>query len=190
MHQHFLPNGEELTIRQGQEQDAAALLVMFRQAVRETDFLLTSPEEVNSMTVTQEREFIRSFIRNPNSLLLLSFIRTGTVGILSVAQPRPGKQAHVGELGITILKPYWNLGIGRRMMQTMLNWAQQHPVIRVIQLGVFAGNVKAIKLYSLFGFREKGRLERMIRQPDGTYQDLIYMTRWVKELTSGDSDHN
>ncbi len=179
MRQHFLPNGDTLTIRPAQEQDAPALLSMFRQAVEESEFLLTSPQEVRLLTLSQEREFIRSFLRNPNSLLLVAVAASGPVGVLSVTQCRAAKQAHVGELGITVLRQHWNLGIGRRMVQTMLNWAGAHPVIRLIQLGVCSSNEKALRLYSKFGFREKGRLEKMIRQADGTYHDVVYMTLWT-----------
>jgi len=184
MHRYFLANAEELIIRQASEQDAVLLLQMFRQAVEESDFLLTSPEEISILTVAQEREFLRPFEQNPNQLFLIAQIGQQAVGILSIAQARAKKQMHVGELGITVIRQYWNLGIGRRLMQVMLNWAMEHPVILVIQLHVFAGNKNAIRLYKHFGFREMGKWDRMIRQPDGSFQDLLCMSRWLKDPIS------
>lgn len=157
------------------------LLGMFRQSLKESEFLLTSPEEVRHMTVAQEREFLRPFVHNPDALFLLAQVGSQAVGVLRLAQAKTKKQAHVGELGITVLRSYWNLGIGRRMMQAMLHWVEEHPLIRVIQLTVFSGNERAIRMYTHLGFREKGRIDRIILQPDGGFQDLVYMTKWIKE---------
>ncbi|WP_343689903.1 GNAT family N-acetyltransferase [Chitinophaga sp.] len=180
--QHFLPNGQTLELRQAVPDDAPVLLSYFRQLISETDFLLYTREEAATWTVEEEREFILSFSKDTIDLLLLAFAGNQAIGTLSVRQNSFSKEAHIGNLGIGVLHSYWNMGIGRRMMTAAMRWAEQHPRLEIIQLGVLANNERAIQLYRNFGFMEYGRMQKGIRQPDGSYVDNILMSKRVKPL--------
>lgn len=177
--QYLLSNGQYLRIRKATVEDAAALLTMFRQVVTESDNLMTTPQEAQSLTVEQEKEFIASYHRNPHQLFLLSEVDGILAGTLSVTQAKLKKQAHVGEFGIVILRQYWNMGIARRMMNVMQQWVERHPVIRYLHLSVLATNEKAIHLYRNFGFQEEGLKPRAVRSPEGFFQDMLLMGKWV-----------
>lgn len=179
--QYLLSNGLSLRIRPARLEDASPLLDMFRKSVSESDFLLTTLTEARMLTVEQEKEFIGSYLQNQWNLFLVAEVNGRLAGSMSVTQSKWKKQRHVGEFGIVVLRDYWNLGIGRRMINTMLQWAQGHPAIRIIQLNVLANNEKAIRMYRNFGFTERGRMEKAICQADNSYQDLILMTKWIKD---------
>ncbi|HEU4553299.1 MAG TPA: GNAT family protein [Chitinophaga sp.] len=178
--QHYLPNGQELVIRPATTEDAPALLACFRQMTKETDFLLYTAVEAQAMTVESEQAFIRSFGDNSRHLLLLAETGGEIVGSVTVRQSSFYKQRHLGEFGIAIKHAYWNMGIGRRLMTAVMRWAAHHPEITVLYFSVMATNERAIQLYRNFGFTEHGRQPRGIYQPDGTYADLVLMTRYVK----------
>lgn len=177
---HFLPNGQSLVIRLPELDEAAALMHCLQQMTRESDFLLHTPEEALGMDIPGERAFIKSFRDQPNHLLLVAVVDGFIVGYLTVTQGRFYKQAHTGEMGIAILRNYWNLGIGRRLMTAMVRWAEEHPLLELIYFQVFAHNEKAIQLYRNFNFQECGRLPGGIRQKDGRRIDLVTMCRRVK----------
>lgn len=177
---YLLANGQYLRIREASLDDAPLLLDMFRQAVRETDFLMTTPGEAEKLTLAQEREFIASYRENDNQLFLVADVAGKPAGTLSITQARAVKQHHVGEFGIVILQEYWNMGIARRMITFMLQWVERHPVIHYINLSVMAGNEKAIRLYRNFGFAEEGRRPSAVRQDEKVFQDVILMGKWVK----------
>lgn len=180
--QHFLPNGQTLELRQAVPDDAPVLLSYFRQLISETDFLLYTRDEAATWTVEDEVEFILSFSKDADDLLLLAFAGRQIIGTLSLRQNTFSKEAHLGNLGIGVLHSYWNMGIGRRMMTAATRWAEQHPQLEIIQLGVLANNERAIQLYRNFGFMEYGRMPKGIRQPDGSYVDNILMSKRVKPL--------
>ncbi|PUZ28935.1 hypothetical protein DCC81_05530 [Chitinophaga parva] len=180
---HFLPNGQSLVIRLPELDEAAALMHCLQQMTRESDFLLHTPEEALGMDIPGERAFIKSFRDQPNHLLLVAVVDGFIVGYLTVTQGRFYKQAHTGEMGIAILRNYWNLGIGRRLMTAMVRWAEDHPLLELIYFQVFAHNEKAIQLYRNFDFQECGRLPGGIRQKDGRRIDLVTMCRRVKQLS-------
>ncbi|GAA4302188.1 GNAT family protein [Compostibacter hankyongensis] len=179
--EYLLANGQKLRIRAAKREDAAALLQMFRLAVTETPFLMTDPREAEQLTLEQEEAFVDGYRQSANHLFLVADVGGGIAGSLTITQSKWFKQRHVGELGIVILRDYWNMGIGRRMINTMLQWVERHPLIRCLHLNVMAHNEKAIRIYKKFGFTEHGRLEKAALQPGDRYEDLILMSLWVPD---------
>ena len=176
---HFLPNGQTLVLRAAKPEDAPALLACFRETTRETEFLLYTPAEAAAMDVRSEQAFIRSFGDNSRHLLLLAEVDGRIVGSISVRQREFHRQRHLGELGISILHAYWNLGIGRRLMTAAMRWAEHHPELEQLYFSVMAHNEKAIQLYRNFGFMEYGRQPKSIQLADGSYGDLVWMQKTV-----------
>src|SRR5690606_13521971 len=123
---YLLANGQYLRIRNANLDDAPALLEMFCQTVNETDFLMTTSQEAEKLTLAREQEFILSYKNNPNNLFLIAEVDKKVVGTLSVTQPAAVKQRHTGEFGVVILQEYWNMGIARRMITAMLQWVERH----------------------------------------------------------------
>lgn len=177
----LLANGQHLRIREAKTEDAAALLEMFRKAVCETDFLMTTPAEAHNLTVEQERDFITDYLKNSNQLFLIGDVEGEIAGTLSVTQAKLKKQQHVGEFGIVVLQKYWNMGIARRMINAMMQWAASHPVIYYIHLKVMANNEKAIRLYQQSGFLTEGRKLKAVCQSPDNFQDIILMGKWIAQ---------
>ena len=65
---------------------------------------------------------------------------------------------HVGVLGMGVLPDYRSKGIGRRLLQTVIQEAFQQEMIR-IELLVHASNLVAIGLYEKMGFRMEGTMK-------------------------------
>lgn len=182
--QFLLANGQHLRIREARADDAAALLEMFRKSVSETDFLMTTPAEAHNLTIEQERDFITGYLRNSDQLFLIGDVEGEIAGTLSVTQAKLKKQQHVGEFGIVVLQKYWNMGIARRMINTMMHWADSHPVIQYIHLQVMANNEKAIRLYQQSGFLEEGRKTKAVCQSPDNFQDIILMGKWIQKSSA------
>jgi RimJ/RimL family protein N-acetyltransferase len=64
-------------------------------------------------------------------------------------------------------------------MQTLIEWAEAHPGIEKLTLGVFATNTRAIALYRKLGFAEEGRQPREVKFGPDDYVDLLLMYRFV-----------
>lgn len=179
---YLLANGQYLRIRHVSLDDAPALLDMFCKAVNETDFLMTTTQEAQKLTVSREQEFIAAYKNNPNNLFLVAEVDKELVGTLSITQPVAIKQRHTGEFGIVILQEYWNMGIARRMITAMLQWVEKHHTVHYVYLSVMASNEKAIRLYRNFGFAEEGRRPGFVCQGPHLFQDVIIMGKWVKQV--------
>ena len=66
---------------------------------------------------------------------------------------------HRVDLGISILKEYRNKGLGKRLLNTVIQWCREQPSILWIDLGVFSGNNNAKALFEKVGFKEIGYKE-------------------------------
>jgi ribosomal protein S18 acetylase RimI-like enzyme len=81
--------------------------------------------------------------------------------------------AHIGSLGIGLIAPYRGLGIGKQLLQTAIQKAEQKGLTR-IELTVREKNKPAIALYKKFGFEIEG-IHKNAVCIDGTYENHIFM---------------
>lgn len=86
-----------------------------------------------------------------------------------------GYDKHVGVIGIVIKKDFRNLGIGTRMMQTLVDEAKKKG-LKVLTLSVFASNKHAIHVYENVGFVQTGMIPKK-HFKEGKYIDEMIMTR-------------
>jgi RimJ/RimL family protein N-acetyltransferase len=98
------------------------------------------------------------------------------IGLIDTIIPEIDEFKHTCEFGMSVLAAYRNKGIGRRLIQHLLNWANIKHISNV-ELNVFSNNHAAIALYASLGFVEDGRRKNAVRLQDGTFCDLIHMTR-------------
>jgi RimJ/RimL family protein N-acetyltransferase len=91
--------------------------------------------------------------------------------------PEGRKDRHVANLGMYILKPYREKGIGAQMMAWMLDWAEETGLEK-ITLAVLATNQRAIHLYQKFGFEVEGIRRRQYRIGH-EYVDSILMAAFL-----------
>ena len=93
----------------------------------------------------------------------------------SEVEKRGSYMSHLGYLGIGIKKGYRGIGIGSRLMQTLIDESKKMG-LEILVLDVFDINEGAKALYKKMGFKEAGRIPRGIHK-DGKYIDLVRMTR-------------
>lgn len=90
------------------------------------------------------------------------------VGLCDVHRMRPGSEvAHIGILGIAIHRDYRGHGIGRAMMESILEKCRDE--FDMILLSVFTNNEKAISLYRKVGFVQYGMLPGSVKRGSRYY---------------------
>ena len=88
--------------------------------------------------------------------------------------------AHHAELGLTVLQEFWGQGIGRRLMEAIVDWGRRQGLHK-IYLKVHADNDRAIQLYQSMGFVEEGRLKDDVARRTGGYCDTIVMAKYYAD---------
>lgn len=154
-----LPSGESVIIREAVKEDAEEMINFVEQVAAESDFLTFGPNEF-AITLEQEERILDSLNKSNNQIMIIALIGTEIVGNLSFAGgPRP-RVKHVGELGVSVCKKYWNNGIGTALVEELINWAQESKIIRKINLRVRPDNLSAIRIYQKLGFVKEGLITR------------------------------
>ena len=120
-----LKNGKEALIRNGDAPDGAAVYENFNQTHAETDYLLSYPDE-NSYDPEQEAHFLEEKTQSGNEIELVALVDgrvAGTAGIEAVG--KKFKLMHRAEFGISILREYWELGLGRALARACISCAKE-----------------------------------------------------------------
>lgn len=169
-----LESGKELVIRYPKTSDAQDMLSYINTISDERTFITYQGEHE---TPESEIKFLKSKleeISKRKSVMLLAFVDKQISGISGVDLGTK-TQRHVGLLGITVVKEFRGLGVGKRLMASILKEAKSNLVgLEILTLGVFSCNLKAMDWYKRLGFKEEGRLPNGVKLENG-YQDHIYM---------------
>ncbi len=171
---HSASEGVSFTIRRPTEADAQSIIDYSKILFASTDQVLTTLEEY-TITLENEKSWINGFNQNPNALVLVAEVDKQIVGLLFFVPQTKKKNSHTGEFGVSVHPNFQRRGIGRALIESLLEWARLNATIEKVFLNVFATNAHAIKLYHDLGFIEEGRFVRAIKQLNGQYADVIQM---------------
>ena len=167
-------SGIEVQIRNAEASDGAAVLENFNQTHAETDYLLSYPDE-NRFDAEQEGRFLARKAESPQEIELLAVVNGRVVGTAGVdAVGTKYKVAHRAEFGISVLKEYWGLGIGRALMEACIRCARDAGFVQ-LELSVVADNARAVAMYQRAGFAEYGRNPKGFRSRTAGFQEVVFM---------------
>ena len=172
--QIILKNGKTAVLRNGEESDGSAVFEKLYQTHGETDYMLSYPDE-NSSDPVQKGQFLKQKAQSENEIEIIAIVNDKVVGSAGIeAVGTKYKVRHRAEFGISILKEYWGLGIGRALMEACIEGAKKAGYTQ-LELTVVAENTRAIALYQKAGFVEYGRNPRGFLSRKSGYQEVVYM---------------
>lgn len=169
-----LKDGRTCILRNGTAADGKAVLDIFNLTHEQTDWLLSYSDE-NSFDTKQEAEFLQTRTDSPDEIEILAEIDgrvVGTAGICRVGIKY--KVKHRAEMGISVDKDFWGLGIGRALTKACIECAKEAGYVQ-LELDVAAENERAITLYESEGFVEYGRNPKGFRSRMSGWQELVLM---------------
>lgn len=178
MRTYKLKNDIRCIIRKASESDAAEIIRYSNIVGGETDYLSYG---INGFchSTEQERQIIREYnYEAQNRIFLVALIDGKICGTLTFWGNSRKRLEHWGEMGISVLKKYWNMGIGSLLIQYLLDWAHDRGIIKKIDLMVREDNVSAVHLYEKKGFEVEGKIRRAMKIND-TYYDFLYMGKCI-----------
>ncbi len=142
-----------IVIEKASHTDAEAILEYMKQIGSETDNL-TFGKEGLPITVKEEADYIERLENSDDDVMFVAKDNGRIIGDASLNR-LPRRMKHRGDFGISVLREYWNLGIGSRLLREIINFAKDNS-FEVIELQVRSDNAAAIHLYEKFGFEKFG----------------------------------
>ncbi|MHA1522545.1 MAG: GNAT family N-acetyltransferase [Promethearchaeota archaeon] len=168
-----LKNGKKLTIRPALPVDSRAIIDYLNVIAGESDNITFGPGDFGK-TVEQEENFLRSLQDSKNAIMVVGIVDGQISGLADVSGGSRPRTEHNSSLGITVLKKYWRQGIGKAIMEYLIDWAKNTKIIRKINLSVRTDNKPAISLYRSLGFEKQGVMTREMFI-DGLFIDTVEM---------------
>ena len=179
-------SSKEITLKDGRrailrsplpEQDAEDMRQYLLDISGETEFVLSYPEEEESMTVEQERAYLQGVLDAPDRLMIVAEVDGRIAGNCQLSFKTRIKTRHRAIVAIGLRRAYWNLGIGTAMFREMIDVARQREGVMQLELEVIEGNSRARALYEKMGFRVATVHPDNIRLKDGTLLNEYIMIR-------------
>lgn len=175
----ILKNGITAILKTPEISDAFELLDLMGTVSGETEFLVRYKEEWELVTVEGEKEWVRGVRESKNSFVLICRVNDEIAGICDVTFKTGLKTSHRASVGIGLRKKYWNMGIGSAMFRELINTATERGGIDFLELEFTKGNERAKALYEKFGFEVVSEKPNVYKLKDGTYQNLVYMQKYL-----------
>ena len=170
-------NGKKIIIRSALVKDAAMLLKLTKEIIKEGPYMLHEPDEYK-MTIKKQKDQIRNYSEKDSKLFLVADSKNYVVGYLTFINGGLRRTKHMGYIGLFIKKEFRDKGIGARLMKELITWAKENPGLEKLSLAVFSNNTRAFALYKKMGFRPEGRCFKDVKVK-GEYIDSILMYLFV-----------
>ena len=168
----LLKNGQEITIRKAKKEDAQAIINYCNVVGGESDNLLFGENEFG-ITLKQQEQFIEGMADSKTSGLFMALIDGEIAALAHFSSPTRQRAAHTSEIGISVRKKYWGLGIATAVLESVINFAKASGQIEIIGLSVRADNLAAQGLYKKKGFVEIGRYPKFTKIKDKYYDNIL-----------------
>jgi RimJ/RimL family protein N-acetyltransferase len=169
----FLKDKRILEIKEAEPNEAAEILEYLKKVGSESTNLTIDDKGVG-LTIEQEKTFLEKSKVSFNNMSVVARVDKVIVSVAGIHGNSRDKISHNVELGISVLKDYWNLGIATHVMNHLINYCRFTKGIENIYLEVREDNKVAIKLYNNLGFKKVGQQTNMFKI-DNKYYDSIIM---------------
>ena len=176
-----LKDGRKCIIRTAEEHDTEQVSKQIESVLAEAEYLVTTlDDDMEDYSIAKINERIKKHIENEGNLFVVAEIDEQIVASADLHNGERKRIKHVGTFGVTVVRDFRRLGIGEALIQSIIDWVSNNPIIEKIGIGVFANNIKAISLYKKLGFVEEGRKVKEIEIGPDNYVDSILMYKFVK----------
>jgi RimJ/RimL family protein N-acetyltransferase len=111
------------------------------------------------------------------ALNLGAFYEAKVIGYLNFRIPFPEHPwvQHLGQFGMMVLKDFWGLGIGKKLLQLQEVHALNHGITR-IEAMARVKNDRGVKLYERRGYKVEGTRRRAAKI-DGEFHDEYFIAK-------------
>ena len=165
-------------IRYPEKGDAFEMTNYLNALSKERTYVSFQGEEIS---LKEEQEYLETLLKRieqKKKVYLLMLTEAKIIGIAGI-DLGDRTQRHIGSLGISIFKDYRGEGLGKILMEKILEESINNlEELEIITLGLFSKNTLAYNMYKNFGFIEYGLLPNGTKLENG-YDDKIFMYKNV-----------
>lgn len=141
---------EEVAIVEATREDADEVLKLLKQLDQETE-TFTVEDDLNKLTATTEEKQLELIQQSRENLILLAKYQGHAIGLASVMKD---ETTELGEVGVAVLKSFWNQGLGTALVEETITWGESFSWLPGLMLTVQERNQGAYHIYRKLGFKD------------------------------------
>lgn len=167
-----------ITLREVAPEEATDVKELLAKVALETDFVTISEAELtlsDDLLASQ----LGAIYESDRHFLLAAYDGEKMIGLVSVKGEDCDSIAHIGDVGVSVLKDYWGMGLGQLLLEEVVLWAQEMEVLHRLELRVQARNERAVHLYKKLGFEIEATLKRGALSSEGDFLDVYMMSLMI-----------
>lgn len=162
---------EEVTITEATREDASAVLTLLKQLDEETE-TFTVEDDLTKLTVDIEACQLELIQQSHENLVLLAKYQNQAIGLATVMKDETHK---LGEVGVAVLKSFWNQGLGTALVEETITWGKSFSWLPGLMLTVQKRNQGARHIYKKLGFEEIQSNKKGFQDKNGIFYAMVDM---------------
>ena len=162
----------KITIREARKEDSPEIQQFVAALLQEGLDVIFARSEAPS--VESMETLVLRLESEKNSRYFLAYHDSELVGMLDLHGAQHPQKKHCAGFGMSVAAAFRGKGVGKALVQSMLDFAHGAEILRRIELEVFETNFRAIRLYEAMGFNLEGRKQKAVLV-DGEYIDVLCM---------------
>lgn len=177
-----LSDGRSATLRPASVRDAEGSIELDRALHRDGRGLVMSEDQIRSVGDERIRIDRMYAAWSAGDATLIAFAEVpripGIAGAAVLQQLGPARCRHVGVLSVGVHPDAQRLGLGRALMQYLIDHARACGLER-LELYTRIDNERARALYASLGFQLEGTRAKFVKLDDGTYVDDLILVLFL-----------
>lgn len=166
--------GNDVIIRYPQESDLSDMLTFVNGLIDEDTFVMVSGKH---LTLKEEKKFLDDTLaamKKRNKIQLVAEVNGKFAGNCELRRGDRRKR-HVGDIGIALAKEYREEGVGRQLLNTLIDQGKKLG-LRLLTISCMEENSRALHLYESVGFIRAGMIPGMFEyKHQDTGEIFLYM---------------
>lgn len=169
-------NNKRIEFRHIQPNDAESFLSFKKQVPHDSPHTMQYIGQ-NLPTIKEITQWLLDRENDEVTLIIGAFEESKVIGYLNFRKPYPDHPwvQHLGQFGMMILKEFWGLGIGKKLLQLQEAHALKLGVIR-LEAMVRINNERGLILYQRSGYEIEGT-RRKAAKIENKFYDEYYIAK-------------
>ncbi|MCL0311507.1 GNAT family N-acetyltransferase [Apilactobacillus sp. TMW 2.2459] len=163
---------DEVSICIAEPNDAENLIRALKQLTNESD-TFTVDHSLSQISIKDQQRQIMLINQTRDNIILIAKLHNdkGIDKIIGLVTIQQINDTQCGELGVAVLKNYWNQGIATALIEESVYWGATYSNLNDFYLIVKKDNFAAVHLYKKMGFKQsKKRFIKMNNNLKSTYK--------------------
>ena len=174
-----LKTGKSIRVRMPEFDEVQKLIDLKKSYLRNTKTIPLVLDEYLS-SVKNELALITEYEKSLNGILLVAEFENEFIGNIDLTGSKRSKMFHTGMIGMGIKEEWRDQGLGRILIESVIDWAKENSEIELIWLDVYASNELGYNLYKNTGFQISGIINDFFKDENG-YVDKVQMYQRIKK---------